>query len=108
MIWSAFHLSANGDLASVILFGTFFLLALLGPYSIDAKRRRKMGATWESFASRTSNIPFAAILAGRNSFKPYEYFDWRFIVAVALFGIVLVGHARVFGVSPFPNGWVPF
>src|SRR5262249_46505749 len=29
-IWSAFHLAVNGDEASVILFGTLFLLALLG------------------------------------------------------------------------------
>jgi uncharacterized membrane protein len=107
-IWSAFHLSANGDLASVILFGTFFVLAVLGTFSIDAKRKRKMGADWEGFAARTSNIPFAAIFGGRNSFKAMEYFDWRFFVAIAVFAAVLLSHARLFGVSPFPNGWVPF
>jgi uncharacterized membrane protein len=107
-IWSAFHLCANGDLASVILFGTFFVLAVLGTFSIDAKRKRKMGAAWEGFAGQTSNVPFAAIFSGRTSFKAMEYFDWRFIAAVALFAVVLVSHARLFGVSPFPNGWVPF
>jgi uncharacterized membrane protein len=107
-IWAAFHLVANGDEASTILFGTFFLLALLGTVSIDAKRRRKLGEAWQGFAARTSNIPFGAILEGRNKFNVREYFDWRFLVAVALLLAALGVHARVFGVSPFPNGWVPF
>jgi uncharacterized membrane protein len=107
-IWAAFHLAANGDLASVVLFGTFLVLSILGTASIDAKRRRKMGAQWEAFAAKTSNIPFGAILTGRNSFKLGEYLDWRFFLAVLIFAVVLFGHAKVIGVSPFPNGWVPF
>lgn len=108
VIWSGFHLGANGDLASTILFGTLFVLALLGTFSIDAKRRRKLGQDWQGFSNRTSNIPFAAILSGRTSFSAREYFDWRFFVALLLFVGVLFGHARIFGVSPFPSGWVPF
>ncbi len=107
-IWSAYHLSANGDLASVILFGTLLALAVFGTLSIDAKRKRKLGEQWSGFASRTSNIPFGAIVSGRNSIKPGEYLDWRFLVALLLFAAVLFGHARFIGVSPFPGGWVPF
>jgi uncharacterized membrane protein len=107
-IWAGFHLLANGDLASVILFGTFFVLALSGTFSIDAKRKRKLGAAWDGFAGRTSNLPFAAIAAGRNQLKLGEYFDWRFFAALAIFLAVLFAHARIFGVSPFPSGWVPF
>jgi uncharacterized membrane protein len=107
-IWSAFHLAANGDEASVVLFGTLFVTAVLGTFSIDAKRKRKLGAAWTGFAAKTSNIPFGAILAGRNSFKAGEYFDWRFFVAILIFSAILVSHARIFGVSPFPNGWRPF
>jgi len=107
-IWSAFHLAANGDEASVVLFGTLFVTAVLGTFSIDAKRRRKLGAAWTGFAARTSNLPFVAILTGRNSFKAGEYFDWRFFVAILIFSAILISHARIFGVSPFPNGWRPF
>jgi uncharacterized membrane protein len=107
-LWSAVHLAVNGDLASVVLFGTFLVLAILGTLSIDAKRRRKLGTQWEAFAGKTSNVPFAAILAGRNRFSAREYFDWRFAAAVAIFAVALFAHARVVGVSPFPNGWVPF
>jgi uncharacterized membrane protein len=106
-IWSAFHLSANGDEASVIFFGTFFVLSILGTFSIDAKRRRKMGVAWAAFAAKTSNIPFAAAITGRNSLKLGESFGWRFWVAALLFVTVLFAHAHIFGVSPFPGGVVP-
>lgn len=107
-IWSAFHLSTSGDEASVIFFGTFLLLSLSGTVSIDAKRRRKLGEGWSAFASKTSNIPFVAIGAGRNVLKPGEILDWRLLVAVFAFLAVLLLHARLFGVSPFLGGWVPF
>jgi uncharacterized membrane protein len=107
-IWSAFHVSANGDEASVIFFGTFFALALFGTFSIDAKRSRKMGESWTSFAAKTSNIPFAAILSGRNFLKLGEILDWRFFAALIVFAAVLFSHAHLLGVSPFPNGFVPF
>jgi len=107
-LWSAFHLAANGDEASIILFGTFLVLSILGTFSIDAKRRRKMGEAWASFAAKTSNIPFGAAITGRAPLKLGESFGWRFWVALAIFLIVLFGHARVIGVSPFPGGYVPF
>ncbi|HEX3430015.1 MAG TPA: NnrU family protein [Rhizomicrobium sp.] len=106
-IWSGFHLVANGDEASVIFFGTFFVLALVGTTLIDAKRRRKLGAAWETFARETSNLPFAAAIAGRTQIKLGELFGWRFWTAVVLFLALLFFHHRLFGVSPFPGGWVP-
>ena len=106
-IWSGFHLAANGDEASVIFFGTFFVLSILGTFSIDAKRRQKMGAAWKEFASKTSNIPFAAVILGRNTLKLGESFGWRFWLAAIVFVAVLLAHARMFGVSPFPGGYVP-
>jgi uncharacterized membrane protein len=106
-IWSAFHLCANGDEASVIFFGSFFALSILGTFSIDAKRRRKMGDAWTNFAGKTSNIPFGAVVTGRNSLNLGESFGWRFWVAAVLFVIMLFAHAHIFGVSPFPGGVVP-
>ena len=85
MIWSAFHTAANGDLASVIFFGTFFVNALLGTFLIDAKRKRKLGRVWDTFAYKTSNLPFAAAFSGRNKLKIGESFGERFWVALATF-----------------------
>jgi uncharacterized membrane protein len=108
MIWAAFHLAANGDLASVIFFGTFLLLAFVGTLLIDAKRRRKLGAVWQAYSYKTSNLPFAAALSGRNRLKISESFGSRFWIAGAIFVAVLFAHAWLFSASPFPNGWIPF
>ena len=107
-IWSAFHMAANGDAASVVFFGTFLLLAVAGTFSIDGKRARSMGDAWSGFAQRTSNIPFGAILTGRNTLKLAEVFGFRQLIALVVFAAVLFVHAWAFGVSPFPGGWVPF
>lgn len=107
-LWAAFHLLANGDVASVVFFGTFLVLAVAGTYSIDAKRARKMGAAWAPFAERTSNIPFAAIVAGRNSLKLGELATYRQAVALVAFLALLFVHAWLFSASPFPGGWAPF
>jgi len=107
-VWAAFHMAANGNLASIIFFGTFLALSVFGTFSIDAKRKRKLGDAWTDFSRKTSNIPFAAVLAGRNELKLGESFGWRFVVVMVVFLAVLFGHTRFIGVSPFPGGWTPY
>ena len=106
-LWAAFHVAANGNLASVIFFGTFLVLSIVGTFSIDAKRKRKLGEAWKEFAAKTSNIPFGAAFRG-NPLRLGESFGWRFGVAMLVFLAVLFSHAHWFHVSPFPNGWVPY
>jgi uncharacterized membrane protein len=107
-LWAAFHLAANGDAASVVLFGTLLVLSVAGTFSIDAKRARKMADGWIAFAGRTSNVPFVAILSGRNSLRLGELLTYRQAAAVAVFLVLLFTHAWLFSASPFPGGWVPF
>lgn len=106
-IWAAYHLIASGSLASEILFGTFLILPLIGTRAIDAKARRRDPARWAEVSAQTSNIPFAAIIAGRNRFVAREYFDWRFDVAIADLLLFLYLHNWLFSMTPFPNQWVP-
>jgi uncharacterized membrane protein len=51
---------------------------------------------------KTSVVPFATIAAGRNRFRPGEIGAWRWGAAVIVYVLMLVGHADVIGVSPFP------
>lgn len=106
-IWALWHILINGDQASVIFFGTFALLAVLGTFSIDGKKRKKLGDAWTGFASRTSNLPFAAIIAGRNQLRIGELGWWRILLALVIFGGAFYGHLWAFGVSPVP-GWMPY
>ena len=81
---------------------TLLILALAGTTSIDAKRRRALGAKWEPFAQQTSNIPFAAILAQRQTLKLGEIGLWRPLAAVAVYAGLLLGHPYLFGVAALP------
>jgi uncharacterized membrane protein len=101
-LWALLHLIGNGDVASLFFFATWAIVALAGTVSIDAKRRRLLGAAWEPFAGQTSIVPFAAIAAGRNRFIPREIGLWRWAIAVLAYLLMLGGHAPIFGVSPFP------
>jgi uncharacterized membrane protein len=55
-LWSFTHLALNGDLASVIFFGSFLILAVGGPFSIDLKQKKAFGDPWNRFAALTSNV----------------------------------------------------
>jgi uncharacterized membrane protein len=100
-LWALAHLVMNGDLASLILFGTLLLLALIGPRSIDAKRRRALGERWTDFARATSSVPFGAILSGRNSLSAAvtELGFLRPLVAIAAYLLIFHFHGRFFGQS---------
>ena len=99
-IWALAHLLANGDLPSVVLFGSLMVLAVSGTASIDAKRKKALGAKYEAFLAQTSGVPFAAILAGKQKLSLAELGWWRLLLAVAFFAAVLWGHPFLFGVNP--------
>lgn len=101
-IWAAGHLLVNGDRASIVLFGSMLALALFGTASIDAKRKRALGATWDSFAAQTSNVPFGAILGGRQPLKPGEIGWWRIALGVGVWAILTMAHPLLFGVAALP------
>jgi uncharacterized membrane protein len=102
-LWALVHLVVNGDLASLVLFGGLLGLALIGPASIDRKRRRALGAAWDGFAGRTSNLPFLAIAEGRTGLGLGEIKPWQWLAALAAFALTVALHQAVFGVSPLPG-----
>jgi len=102
-IWAAFHIAANGDVASIVLFATFLIVALIGTRSIDRKRSHALGAVWTAYEARTSNLPFAAIAQGRNRLILREIGWWRPLLALALFALVVTLHPRLFGAYPLPG-----
>jgi uncharacterized membrane protein len=96
-LWAVTHLIVNGDVASLILFGALFVLAIGGPASIDAKRRRKFGERWQKFARATSSVPFAAIARGGNRLAPAlaEIGVWRILAALVLYAVAFYLHGRI-------------
>jgi len=101
-LWALVHLIGSGDVASLVFFTAWAVVAFAGTVSIDRKRQRLLGSAWEPFAAQTSIVPFAAIAARRNRFSAREIGPWRWGLAVVVYLLMLGGHAQVIGVSPFP------
>jgi len=97
-LWSIAHLIANGDAASILLFGGMAALAIGGMYAIDHKRAAKLGEAWTAFAAQTSRLPFAAALAKRTKVD-WAGIGWaRPVLALGLYVVLLFFHDRLFGV----------
>ena len=101
ILWGAAHVLARGDLASLLFFGGFVVLAALGTVLIDARKARGFGADWQRFAAVTSNLPFAAIAAGRNRFVFGEIGLKRIGVGLGLYVVLFLAHPYLFGTRPY-------
>jgi uncharacterized membrane protein len=100
-LWAVLHVIARGDTASLIFFGGFALLSILGTVLIDARKNRAIGVDWERFASVTSNIPFGAIFQGRNQFR-FEEIGWKkVLIGLAAYLVLLFLHPYLFGARPY-------
>ncbi len=97
VLWAAGHIVANGDWVSVIFFSSFLLLSLMGSFLMDYKKARTMGEGWSRYAAVTSNVPFAAIISGRNTLKLSEL--WLpGAVALVAYAALYYFHEALFGV----------
>lgn len=99
ILWAGAHMLANGDLASLLFFGTSLAFSATAPALVDARRKRLCGEeAWIRFATTTATLPFAA---------PGPV-DWKGIgiarvaSGLALFLLVLLLHEVVIGVQPYP------
>ncbi|MBV8121650.1 MAG: NnrU family protein [Alphaproteobacteria bacterium] len=91
-LWALAHLAANGDLASVWFFGVIGALALGGTILIDRKKQLALGSNWQRLASLTSNIPFAALLAGRTRLRRRDIGLLRPLAALLLYAVLFLAH----------------
>jgi uncharacterized membrane protein len=101
ILWAAVHILARGDLASLVFFGGFLVLAALGTVLIDARKADTLGEDWKRFADVTSNVPFGAIVNGRNRFR-FREIGWKRVGAgLALYLGLLAAHPYLFGSRPY-------
>lgn len=91
-LWAAAHVVPNGDLAHVILFGTFAGFALMGGRLIDRRKRREMGAEWQRLRDTVATAP---LWPGRTAAV-------RALAGLVLYALLLRLHPVLFGVSPLP------
>lgn len=101
-LWAIVHVLANGDLASLLFFGAFAVLALAGTVLIDARRTLERPPGWGVFLQRTSNLPLQAILERRQRLVPGEIGLARLAAALALYVVLIWLHPWLFGVGVVP------
>ncbi len=94
-LWAAAHIVPNGDLAHVILFGSFAAFALLGGRLIDLRKRREMGAEWQRLRTAVAEGPFLSWSSTGGTLA-------RLSAGIGLYAALLWLHPMLFGVSPLP------
>jgi uncharacterized membrane protein len=96
-VWASAHVVPNGDVAHVILFGTFALFALFGGRLVDRRKRRERGAAeW----ARLERLRRSAPLVTRP--RSWPALGLRLVAGAALYAALLWLHPWVIGVSPLP------
>jgi uncharacterized membrane protein len=69
MTWALTHLLLWGSPRNLVVAGGILILALAGSIGQDRKKRAAIGEPWRDWESRTSFVPFAALLSGRASWR---------------------------------------
>jgi uncharacterized membrane protein len=97
-LWASSHLIANGDLSSLVFFGSLAALALGGTVLIDRKKQLALGSNWPRLAEVTSNLPFAALVAGRAGLRWRDIGLLRIAAGLLLYAVLYLAHPIVTGV----------
>ncbi len=91
-IWSAAHTLPNGDVAHVILFGTFAGFAMLGGRLVDRRRQREMGQRWHDLRAALSECPASLSLTADTLL--------RLAAGLMLYAGLIWLHPLMIGVDP--------
>jgi uncharacterized membrane protein len=98
ILWALVHISLSGSARNLIVAGGILLLAWIGSIGQDRKKAHVVGETWREWMSRTSFLPFAALLSGRVAWRA-AFPGWFAILGgLALWAAITSFHAPL--VSP--------
>jgi uncharacterized membrane protein len=89
---AAAHAASADNIAAMLAFGSVAFLGLAGGAIMDARKARAGGDRWRAFAAVTSNVPFTAILQGRQRLAWREIGIWRVATGVTLATVVWAFH----------------
>ena len=94
------HILMNGWAGDVIFFGMFPALGIIGGMHQDARKLRELGERYSEFVSKTSFMPFAALIGGRVRWTSGDM-PWAAIGAgIVLTAAIVALHSLIFGGNP--------
>ncbi len=101
ILWALVHLSVWGSPRNLVVAGGILILALFGSIGQDRKKLLTLGERWQGWQSRTSFVPFGALLSRKVMWSAANP-GWIALLGGFLFWLVVTGfHAPL--ASPF--GW---
>jgi uncharacterized membrane protein len=95
--WALGHIAANGDGAGMLFFGLLGTLALGGTRLIDGRKRLALGTDWSRLVEVTSNLPFAALLAGRTRVSLRDVGVAPVLAGLLLYAVLFLAHPYMTG-----------
>jgi uncharacterized membrane protein len=91
-----------GDVAATLAFGSVAFLGIIGSFVLDAKKVRQQEVAWREFAAATSNVPFLAIIGGRQHLSLSEIGPRKIASGFGVFLITLAFDAVHSGAAMNP------
>lgn len=102
LLWALAHLVANGDLAHVILFGSFAVFPLVAMWRFDKKTMQLASSSASSLLGQSSWFSFAPLLSTDWRRNNRRHLGLRAGVGILLWIAALLLHETLIGVWPFP------
>jgi uncharacterized membrane protein len=98
-LWALAHILPNGEVHSLIFFGSIAVLALYGTTRIDARRQARDPEGFARFAAATSNLPLLALIENR-AHLTFADIGWERIAGSAVLYVALwLLHPWIAGVT---------
>jgi uncharacterized membrane protein len=88
MLWALVHLSLWGSTQNLIVAGGILILAVGGSIGQERKKRALIGPPWREWESRTSFVPFGALLGGRAKWRNASP-GWKALAGGLLFWLAV-------------------
>ncbi len=98
-LWAMVHITVSADSRTIALAGGILVLALVGSFLQDGKKRGQNPA-YAAHEAATGFIPFGAQVSGRAAWRTAAPGLVATIGGIVLFAILIVAHPYVIGVSP--------
>lgn len=98
-LFSALHLLANGDRASVMIFAPFFIYGLLAMWLTDRKKRLGDPEAWAAESAKTSALPFVAMRQGRAGPPAGDKGLKAVLIGLVVYVLLAYGHQWFIGVA---------
>jgi uncharacterized membrane protein len=107
-LFSLVQLIMLGDAAGLLAFGSIAFLGIVGSFVLDAKKARQQEVAWQAFAAATSNVPFLAVIRGRQRLSVREIGPRRIASGLIVLLIVLALDAFCSSPGVFSNARIAF